>query len=86
MLSALSPSDRPFGWIVGVGGGVLGLVGAVRRWPVDRAARLVVLTAAVLVPATVFFGREYWGLTFGVALACFAPAARRPRALGAERA
>jgi hypothetical protein len=74
VLSALSPSDRPFGWIVGLAGGLLGVVGLVRLQATDRAARLVLLVAAVLVPATIFVGREYWGITFGVAVACFAPA------------
>ena len=74
ILSALSPSDQPLGWVLGVAGGVLGVVGLRRRWNEDAAARLVLPFAAIMVPLTVFLGREYWGLAFGPAVACFAPA------------
>ena len=75
ILSALSPSDRPVGWAIGLAGDALGLCAVLRLRRTDLAARLVLAVAAVLVPATIFFGRQYWGITFGVALACFAPAA-----------
>ncbi len=74
-LNALSPSDRPVGWVVGMVGGVLGVLGLRRRWDDDHAARLLLLSAAVMVPLTVFLGRNYWGLTFGPAVACFSAAA-----------
>ncbi len=75
VLSALSPSDRPFGWLVGTVGGVLGFVGMRRRWTTDAAARLLLPFAALMVPLTVLIGREYWGLAFGPAIACYAPVA-----------
>lgn len=74
ILSALSPSDQPLGWVLGVVGGVLGAVGLRRRWGGDPAARLLLPFAAAMVPLTVLLGREYWGLTFGPAVACFAGA------------
>lgn len=74
IVSALSPSDQPVGWVLGVIGGVLGAVGLGRRWNDDAAARLILPFAVVMVPLTVFLGREYWGLTFGPAVACFVPA------------
>ena len=73
-LNAVSPSDRPAGWVIGMAGGVLGVLGLRRRWDVDGAARLLLVTAAVMVPLAIFLGRNYWGLTFGPAVACFAPA------------
>lgn len=74
ILSALSPSDRPAGWLLGVTGNVLGFLGLHRWWKDDPAARLVLPFAAVMVPLTVFLGREYWALSFGPAVMCFAPA------------
>jgi hypothetical protein len=74
VLSAVSPADRPLAWVVGLAGGLLGLAGSAARWSEDRAARLVLCSGVVLAPATILVGREYWGLTFGVALACFVPA------------
>ena len=74
VLSALSPSDQPVGWLLGLAGGVLGALGLRRCWNADDAARLILPFAAVMVPLTVFLGREYWGLAFGPAVACFAPA------------
>jgi hypothetical protein len=82
ILSALSPSDRPVGWLIGVPTLVLGFRGLWRRWADDPAARMLLPFAAAMVPLTVFFGREYWGLAFGPVLACYVPAAlsgwRRP--------
>ncbi len=75
VLSALSPSDRPLGWLLGMGGGALGLVALRRRWATDAAARTLLPFVAVMVPLTVFIGREYWGLAFGPAVACYAPGA-----------
>jgi hypothetical protein len=75
VLSCLSPSDRVFGWAVGLTGDVLGFVGLLRSRRTDLAARLVLTAAIVLIPATIVVGRTYWGLTFGVAVACFAPSA-----------
>jgi hypothetical protein len=75
ILSALSPSDRPLGWLIGLVGGILGAAAMRRRWASDPAARLLLVFALVLAPLTVFIGREYWGLAFGPAVACFAPAA-----------
>ena len=74
ILSALSPSDQPAGWLLGVLGGVLGALGLRRCWAEDAGARLVLPFAAAMGPLTVFLGREYWGLAFGPAVACFAPA------------
>jgi len=74
ILSALSPSDQPLGWLVGVVGGVLGFVGLRSRWDTDPATRLLLPFAIVMVPLTVLIGREYWGEAFGPAVACFMPA------------
>ena len=74
ILSALSPSDQPLGWLLGALGGVLGGLGLHRWWKDDPAVRLVLPFAAVMVPLTVLLGREYWGLAFGPAVMCFAPA------------
>jgi hypothetical protein len=75
ILSALSPSDRLFGWIVGVVGGGAGAWGLRRLWATDHAARLLLPFAVAMTPLTILIGREYWGLAFGPAVACFAPAA-----------
>ena len=75
VLSALSPSDRPLGWLFGIAGGILGFLGLRRLWPDDAAARVILPFAAVMAPLTVLVGREYWGLAYGPAVACFAPAA-----------
>jgi hypothetical protein len=75
VLSALSPSDQPFGWGIGVLTLVLGFGGLFRRWSEDAGARVLLVFAAAMVPLTVLIGREYWGLAFGPALACFVPAA-----------
>jgi len=77
IVSALSPSDRPFGWVVGVVGEILGFLGLRRRSGTDAAALLLLPFAALMVPLTVLIGREYWGLAFGPAVACFVPAAMR---------
>jgi hypothetical protein len=74
LLSALSPSAQPGGWLVGVTGTILGLLGLRLRWAEDPAARLLLPFVAVMIPLTWFLGRVYWGLAFGPALACFAPA------------
>lgn len=74
ILSALSPSDRPLGWVLGMVGNALGFLGLQRWRKDDLAARLVLPFALVMVPLTIFLGREYWGLAFGPAVACFAPA------------
>ncbi|MDQ6727991.1 MAG: DUF2079 domain-containing protein [Actinomycetota bacterium] len=74
VLDAIGPSDRPLGWLIGVAGLALGSAGLVARWGQDAAARLLLPFAAVMVPLTVLIGREYWGLVFGPALACFLPA------------
>lgn len=84
VLDAVSPTDDPLGWSVGVAGLVIGAAGFVRRWPADRAARILAVTTAVLLPATIAVGREYWALTYGVALVCYVPAglsARRAEGL-----
>jgi hypothetical protein len=75
VLSTLSPADRPLAWVVGLLADAAGVTALVRRQHRDLGARLVLTTAAILIPAAIFFGRQYWGITFGVALACFAPAA-----------
>jgi hypothetical protein len=75
ILSALSPSDQPFGWLIGIPTLVLGFRGLGRRWADDPAARMLLPFAAAMVPLTVFLGREYWGLAFGPVLACYVPAA-----------
>ena len=75
ILSALSPSDRIFGWVIGIPSLVLGFFGLAQEWREDAGARLLLPFAAVMVLLTVLVGREYWSLTFGPALACFVPAA-----------
>jgi hypothetical protein len=75
VLNALSPSDRPFGWLVGLLGTTLGLAGMRARWTSDPAARLLLLFAAAILPLSVFIGRNYWSLTYGPVLACYVPAA-----------
>jgi len=75
ILSALSPSDQLFGWLIGIPGLVLGFWGLARTWAQDAGARMLLPFAAAMVPMTVFAGREYWSLAFGPALACFVPAA-----------
>jgi hypothetical protein len=74
VLGAVSPSNQPFGWLLGVAGTVLGLVGLRRCWDDDLASRLLLPFAAVMIPVTVLLGRVYWDLSFGPALACFVPA------------
>jgi hypothetical protein len=76
ILSTLSPSDRPLGWLLGLIGGILGFAGLRDRWDADPAARLLLPFAAVMVPLTVLIGREYWAVAFGPAVVCFAAAAR----------
>ena len=82
ILGALSPSNQPFGWLIGIPTVILGFWGLARRWSEDVGARMLLLFAGVMVPLTVIASREYWGLTFGPVLACFVPAAigwrRRP--------
>lgn len=75
LFNALSPSDRPLGWLVGVLGTVLGFLGLWRRRPIDPAARMLLPFVAVILPLTLLVGREYWGLVFGPALVCYLPAA-----------
>jgi hypothetical protein len=75
VLSALSPSDRIFGWVIGIPSLVLGFFGLWQRWGEDDGARLLLPFAGVMVLLTVLVGREYWSLTFGPALACYVPAA-----------
>lgn len=75
VLNAVSPSDGAAGWLVGLVGGALGLAGLRARWSDDPAARLLLVFAAAIIPLTVFFGRNYWALTFGPALACYVGAA-----------
>lgn len=73
-LSALSPSDRPLGWSIGmvtIVGGAVGLYFA-RRHP---ASALATLHCGGLAVVTLLLGRAYWGFTFGPLLAAFAPAA-----------
>jgi hypothetical protein len=77
ILDAVSPSNDLFGWVLGVGGLVLGALGFFTRWRVDAAARVLALTAGVLIPATVVVGREYWALVYGVGIACYVPAGLR---------
>lgn len=74
VLRAVSPSDRPLGWVLGVAGTVVGFIGLRRRWDADAGARLLLLSGAALLTLTVIAGRSYWGLAFGPALACFVPA------------
>lgn len=79
VLSALGASDRPLGWLIGIVGGVLGVYGLRMRWAEDAGARVLLPFVIMMVPLTVFVGREYWGLAFGPALACFAPASLTQR-------
>ena len=73
-VNVVSPSDDPLGWVLGLASLALGGLGFVRRWRVDPAARLLAATAAVLIPATIAVGREYWALTYGVGVATYVPA------------
>lgn len=75
ILSALSPSDQAFGWLIGIPGLVLGFWGLARTWEQDAGARMLLPFAAAMAPMTVFASREYWSLAFGPALACYVPAA-----------
>lgn len=74
VLNVVSPYDQPLGWVLGVASLVLGAVGFAVRWADDRGARVLAVTAAVLLPATIAVGREYWSLTYGVGIACYVPA------------
>jgi hypothetical protein len=74
VLNVISPVDEPLGWALGVAGTVLGAIGFAVRWADDRGARVLAVTAALLVPATIAVGREYWALTYGIGIACYAPA------------
>lgn len=87
VLTAVSPSDRPLGWLIGVGFGVCGVAGALRWRRRDPAARAAVAHVALMVPLTWLAGRSYWGFTFGPLLAAYAPAAfaRRPADGGSDR-
>ena len=82
ILSALSPSDQPFGWLIGIPTVVLGFLGLRRRWADDPAAKMLLPFAAMMVPITVFLGREYWGLAFGP---CSPVTCRPPSPAGAGR-
>jgi hypothetical protein len=72
VLNALSPTDHPIGWFVGLVGGGLGMCGLMALRREDRGARTLLVSTLVMVPLAVFVGRNYWALTFGPALACFA--------------
>jgi hypothetical protein len=71
-LNALSPTDHPVGWFVGVAGGVLGVGGLAAHSRHDRGARALLVYTALMVPAAILIGRNYWALAVGPALACFA--------------
>ena len=73
-----SPSGSAVGGVIGVITTILGVVALARlAWGgSDRASVLAVLiSATMLLILTTFFGRQYWGLTFGPILAIFAPLA-----------
>jgi hypothetical protein len=74
ILNAVSPVNGPWGWAAGLVGVVFGGAGIVWRWRTDHAARILGITALILVPAAIAVGRDYWSLTYGVGVACFVPA------------
>ena len=75
VLTAIGPGTQPLAWAVGLLGGALGLWALARRWTEDRAARTLLTYALAMYPATILFGRTYWGLGFAPAVAVYAPAA-----------
>lgn len=78
ILTYLSPGDRPFGWVVGVGTLCLGSIGARRARESDPAARLSFWFALTMAGAALLATRAYWSVTYGPLLASFAPLAFLP--------
>ncbi len=84
-LSSVSPADRPVAWVLGVAGTLVGgwVLWRLARSPGGRPELIIGIASALLLVATVVWGRAYWGLTFGPVLACYAvmaPTCRRAQA------
>ena len=87
VLDIVSPGTTVFAWVVGVAALVGGLAGlaVVRR---DGRAVVVLATAAVMIPASIWSGRVYWSLTWAPAVGAFAApgwAVMRQRVLPSQR-
>ena len=72
VLRFLSPGDRPFAFALGIAMLALGFAGIARNIR-DRAARLVLPYAIVLLVAGIVATRSYWNLTYGPAVSTFVP-------------
>lgn len=84
LFDALSPSDRPLGWLIGAVTTIGGSVALARSRLRDPADRLLAVYAAALIPLILIFGRNYWVLCVGPLLAAVAPGALRPVPPGAD--
>jgi hypothetical protein len=92
-LNTISPMYQPIGYFFGLLGTGLATCGLARAWRHDRGARALLCYAAAMVPLTIFLGRNYWALTLGPVLACFAvegihalvePRSARRRSVGGD--
>lgn len=88
-LFAVSPGSEPVASLIGVGALLLGLVGLGVAWrTADAAARLVAPTVVLLVPLSIWSGRNYWTASWAFVLAAFVPiglVALVPRLTGGGR-
>jgi hypothetical protein len=75
LLRLLSPGDNRAGGVLGGALLVAGAIGLRRRWTDDAAARIVALSAPLLLVAAFVSTRTYWALTFAPPVAAFVPAA-----------
>lgn len=75
VLTALSPGDRPAGWVVGATSLALGIAALIRYRRRDRAAAMLLPILLVIAPLSVLATRTYWSLVWGPAIAAFAPTA-----------
>jgi hypothetical protein len=83
LLSAVSPGDSPFGWMIGLLLLVAGTKGLLNVRKIDPIAPVVAGHLLLMVPLTLVLGRVYWGFTFVPLLAIYAPAAwSRPEISG----
>jgi len=75
-LNSIAPAGSASGVAVGIIGGALGLAGAAilaRRG--SDSGRIALVHAALGLLVSITVGREYWGLAWGPAIACYAPVA-----------
>jgi hypothetical protein len=70
----LSPGDRTAAFALGIGMLACGFVGLARNLH-DRAARILLPFAIVLLPLGIIATRAYWNLTYGPAVSAFIAAA-----------